>query len=110
MRKKSVSEIQKVYKISAQDRKSIAETVTATGLKESVTILKDAGKSLETVARSIEAASGSNTGNVEKILNNQFMAIREIIKDIASHKKQWEFDVQRNKSGFISKVFAKQIK
>lgn len=109
MKKKSANEIQKRYGLSAQDRKNIAETVTAMGLKESVGLLKDSGKSLQDAAEAIKEAAVNNNVHIERMLNNHFTLIRDILKKLTDQKKNYECDVKRNKSGFISKIYFKQI-
>jgi hypothetical protein len=110
MRKKSISEIQKKYKLSAEDKKSIASTVTAIGLKDSVKMMQDSAKSMEKVTDALQKSNDKQIGNIEKLLSNHVVVVKEILKRAGDMKKEWEFDVRRNKSGFISKVLAKQIK
>ncbi len=115
MRKKSISEIQKKYNLSAEDKKSIAATVTATALKDSVKLIENSAKSMEKVTSAIEKVNDKQTGNIEKMLSNHLSVVKELVKKNVPAiqepaNKEWEFDVRRNKKGFISRVLVKQTK
>lgn len=114
MRKKSIEQVKKDYKVSPENRKSLTAASTAINLKESVAVLKDSGKTMTAIAESMKKTADKSTSNIEKILDNHLASLREMFKPAPVTKKEWEIDsevTKRNKEGFISriKVFVKQI-
>ena len=109
MRKKSITDIQKNFKLSADDRNKIVSSVTARGLKESIKMLEASAKAMEKLTSNLQKTSDRQAGNMEKMLSNHLTVVKELVKKDIS-LKEWKFSVQRNKSGFISEVTAKQTK
>ena len=105
MRKKSAKELIEKYNISEGEQKNIVTSIAATELKKSARLLKDF------VQNQGSAKSDTDYAKIiEKLLDNHLISLREILKSQPSNKKEWEFIVKRNKSGFISKILARQIK
>jgi len=76
----------------------------------------DSSHSMEKIAKSFaditekfQQQNKDNNFNLNKVLDELVQKPEPVIIHEANIKKTWEFDVQRNKNGFISKIFAKEI-
>jgi hypothetical protein len=57
----------------------------------------------------IKDAATAGSGQLEALVAEQTKAIMHLTNTIVAQRPAgWEFNVQRNKSGFISKVYAKR--
>lgn len=66
-------------------------------------------KSFTDVTKDLQQQNNDNSTNLNRVLNKISQKPEPIIIQEASTKKTWEFDVQRSKDGFISKILAREI-
>jgi hypothetical protein len=65
--------------------------------------------SLENIKQSINSVQfpGRDESEIAILLDNHYALVRDLLSQIVPAKVlTWEFDIQRNKNGFLSKVIA----
>jgi hypothetical protein len=113
MKKKSIKDLDSIKKdgwiISEEDLEKIADRKSGIDFKKSVSVLS------ESISKFTDASMKSqkeNNDKIELIIKAQATFIKTVFENLGKLNttgKNWEFDVKRNKSGFISKIYAKQL-
>lgn len=100
--KKTVKEIDDLttsgWKIKDQDRNMILAQLRSNQAAAAIVV------SLE----DIKTAIGAKDDSIQMLLNNHYKLIYDLILSF-NRQKKFEFDVKRNKNGFIDKVIVEEI-
>lgn len=102
MKKKTMKNLKSLEKngweISTEDKAAISKAKSDIAFSNDIKSLVAENRALSAKIEHIAAQNAK-----------QMTAGMHGIHDALLKEKNWEFDIRRNKSGYISKVFAKQI-
>jgi hypothetical protein len=86
------------WKISPADKNAVKEKVASNNAAVAIAV------SLENIRSTIESIKIPENTDIESLLNKHYQLVTDILAVEKPVVQAWEFDVKRNKQGFIDKV------